>query len=156
MKRRDFLLGLASAGPLALVGGAALAQSFADDLIAQLTAMGFSDIEAFTTWLGRVRIVAARADGVREIVLNPRTGEVLRDFWTPASGDGATRIVLDDIVEEEGEGSGSGSDDDDHSGSGGGTDNSSGSGGDDDNSGPGSGSDDPPDEPDEPDEPDDQ
>jgi hypothetical protein len=136
VKRRDFLIGLATAAPLALGSGAAFAQSFAEDLIAQLTAMGFVDFDVSTTWLGRVKILATRADGVREIVLNPRTGEILRDFWMPYSGIGGTRVVLDDV--EDDDNSGSGSDDDggdDNSGPGGGGDDDGG----DDNSGPGGG-----------------
>ena len=149
MKRRLFLLGLATTGALVATTGAVLAASFSEDVVAQLVKLGFTDITAETTLLGRVRILARRADGTREIVLNPRTGEVLRDTWMPTSGGAATRTVLSDIQDDDDNGgddgnSGSGSGDDDNSGSGSGGDDGnsgSGSGDDDDNSGSGSGGD---------------
>ena len=126
-----------------LLGSAAavFAASYTEDLVAQLVSLGFSDITAETTLLGRVKIRASRADGMREVVINPRTGEILRDIWIP-SGNGAPRTVLNDV---DGNGqSGSGRDDDGSSGSGSGDDNSGpgSSGGDDNNSGSGSGDDD--------------
>ena len=131
MKRRLFLLGLTTAAALLMTGGAALAASFSEDVVAQLVRLGFSDITAETTLLGRVRIVAHRGDGVREIVLNPRTGEVLRDTWLPfAGGASAPRTVISDV---------SSTDDVGDDNSDGGGDNSDGGG---DNSGPGGGGDD--------------
>ena len=137
MNRRQFLLGLTTAVALMATTGAVLASSYSEDIVAQLVKLGFSDIRAETTLLGRVRIVANRADGVREIVLNPRTGEILRDTWIPATGGAAPRTVISDIDHDD-DNSGSGSDDhddEDNSGSGSGS-------GDDDNSGHGSGGDD--------------
>lgn len=152
MKRRQFLLGLAGTTALAALAGPALAVSYADQVISQLTKLGFSGISVETTWLGRIRIVGTRGDGMREIILNPRTGEILRDVWSPVSSDGVRRLVLDDVEDggddgndndgdtdgggDDNSGSGSGSDDDggsdDNSGSG-----SGGDGGDSDNSGSG-------------------
>ena len=145
MKRRLFLIGLATTSVLAAVAGPALAATYAEDVVAQLNQLGFSNITVETTWLGRIKILATRGDGVREIILNPRTGEILRDVWMPMSGDGMVRNVLDDVVDgghggnnggdRGGDNSGPGGDDD-----GGGNDNSGhGSGGDggDDNSGSG-------------------
>lgn len=142
MKRRLFLFGLATASVLAVVAGPALAASYAEDVVAQLNQLGFSDITVETTWLGRIKVVASRTDGVREIVLNPRTGEILRDVWMPVSGDGEVRNVLGDVKDGGHGGEGGG---DDNSGPGGGgdgeDDDSSGHGsGGDDNSGSGSGS----------------
>ena len=71
----------------------AQAASFAEDIVAQLTQQGFRDIAQETTWLGRVRIVATRSDGVREIILNPLTGEILRDLWTTPQGNTAYALV---------------------------------------------------------------
>lgn len=141
MKRRDFIIGLVVAAPLSVAATAALALSYAEDVVAQLSGMGFSDIEVETTWLGRVRITARRADGIREIVINPRTGEVLRDVWTPSEGVGRVRPVLDDVGEDH-HGDSGGSDDNSGSGGSGGDDDNSGHGGGDDhggNSGPGGG-----------------
>jgi len=142
MKRRNFLIGSAAAAALALAGGQAMASGYAEDVIAQLTKQGYGAIEVETTWLGRVHITARRDGGMRDIVLNPRTGEILRDTFTDASGAAAPKVIIDDVDDN----SGSGTDDtggDDNSGSGsgsGGGDDNSGSGGSggDDNSGSGS------------------
>ena len=143
MKRRLFLFGLATTSVLAAVAGPALAASYAEDVVAQLNQLGFSEIAVETTWLGRIKIVASRSDGIREIVLNPRTGEILRDVWMPVSGDGEVRNVLGDVKDGGLGGDGGG---DDNSGPGGGgdsevDDNSGHGSGGDDNSGSGSGGD---------------
>lgn len=136
MNRRQVVKGLTATAALLLTGSAAFAASFADDVVSQLAAQGFYNITVETTWLGRVRIVADRGDGKREIILNPRTGEILRDSWQSAGG-GSVKPIIDDIGDDAG-GDNSGSDGagggDDHSGSGSGGDDqggdSSGSGGD--------------------------
>ena len=141
MKRRNLLLGLASAAMLAATAGAAFAASFAEDVVAQLGRLGFSNIRVGTTLLGRVKIVAARGDGTREIVLNPRTGEILRDVWFPSADGKQARSVLNDIEDDDEGGNDSDndgkSDDEDNSGHG-----SDGDDGQDDTSGSGGGSDD--------------
>ena len=140
MNRRTFVNTLAAASTMVLAGHAAFAATFAEDVVNQLTQQGFHNIAVATTWLGRMRIVAGRPDGTREIILNPRTGEVLRDTWQ-AAGDGAAKPIIDDIASAtddgqdtnggDGSGSGSGSGSGDGSGSGSG----SGSGDTGDNSG---------------------
>ena len=55
------------------------AQNYEKAILAQLRQDGYEQIVVTTTLLGRIRIVADGAQGQREIVLNPRTGEVLRD-----------------------------------------------------------------------------
>ncbi len=79
MKRRDFL----TAGAAIVVAVPALAQSdaFVSLFVEQLKDQGFSRIQVSRTWLGRIRIVATNQNFRREIILNPRTGEVLRDLW---------------------------------------------------------------------------
>lgn len=158
MKRRTFLVGLTATSGLALAGAAAMAETFADAVISQLTRQGFSNIAVETTWLGRLRILGNRQDGRREIILNPRTGEVLRDTWQAATS-GTSMPIIDDIdhrTATNDDSSGKGSDDGDgasgssgsDSGSGGsdgGTSGSDGSGsggdsGDDNSGGGGSGS----------------
>jgi hypothetical protein len=140
MKRRTFLSGLLATSALSVSASAAFALTFAEDVVAQLVKLGFSDITAETTLLGRVRIRASRSDGTREIIINPRTGEILRDIWM-ATGDGGTpRTVLNDIDDSDDDDSGSGKDDDNSAG--GDDDNSGSGGGDDDNSGHGNGDDD--------------
>ena len=113
MKRRNLLLGLAAMAALATTAGAAFAATFAEDVVRQLARLGFKDITVETTRLGRIKIHAARDDGLREIVLNPRTGEILRDVWFPTDAAGQTRTVLSDIEDEGGSGSDGGGDDGD-------------------------------------------
>jgi len=48
--------------------------------VAQLQLDGYEDISVSRTWLGRTRIEAERSEIYREIILNPSTGEVLRDY----------------------------------------------------------------------------
>ncbi len=56
------------------------------DLIDQLTADGFTYIEISRTFLGRAHIIAYSATEIREIVINPTTGEILRDFAQESIG----------------------------------------------------------------------
>lgn len=153
MNRRAFISFLAAAATIP--AGRVFAASIEDDIIAQLKKQGFTDITSETTWLGRLRILAWRNDGSREIVINPRTGEILRDQFTGLDGEVGSQPILDDVAEGSGKGgSGKGGSDDGSSGSTSGSDdgNSGGSsggssgsgsgssGGSDDNSGSGSGS----------------
>lgn len=55
-------------------------------VIGQLRGQGFGSVQQETTLLGRVRSIAERNYGRREIIVNPRTGEILRDLWTPKRG----------------------------------------------------------------------
>ena len=137
MNRRRFLYQLTAASTLVLTGAAAFAATYTDAVVSQLTKQGFYTIAVQTTLLGRVRILADRGDGQREIILNPRTGEILRDTWQ-ASGSATTMPIIDDIKDESG-GDGSG---DDNSGSGGSDSGRSNSGGGEDSFGSGSGGDD--------------
>jgi hypothetical protein len=110
MKRRGFLSGLA-------LGLVAATQAYGQDMVAsvlaQLRDQGFDDIVEERTLLGRVRITANRADGHREIIINPRTGEILRDLWEPVDGGPTSgRIIAD-------KGQGSDDKDDDDRGHGG-------------------------------------
>ena len=52
-----------------------------DLVISQLKAQGFRKIRIGRTLLGRTRIVAINSRMRREIIINPRTGEILRDYW---------------------------------------------------------------------------
>lgn len=93
MKRRAFLCGLAAGIVLA---SPALAADVVKSIIRQLRKLGFSEIAQERTLLGRVRITAARQDGRREIIVNPKTGELLRDLWIPNSGQGGALTIIDD------------------------------------------------------------
>ena len=63
----------------------AITPAWGSDLVTsvtrQLLKQGYSDITTSQTWLGRTRIIAIGEDSRREIIVNPRTGEILRDFW---------------------------------------------------------------------------
>ena len=65
---------------LLTLSGPALARSVEDRLIAGLKTQGYVVLENGFTWLGRLRIVAQNAKYHREIVVNPETGEILRDY----------------------------------------------------------------------------
>lgn len=65
---------------LVTLSGPALARTVEDRLISGLKAQGYVVLEDGFTWLGRLRIVAENATYHREIVVNPETGEVLRDY----------------------------------------------------------------------------
>lgn len=125
------------------------AASYEDSVIAQLRAQGYKRISVERTLLGRVKITASLNGGRREIILNPRTGEVLRDLWIGADGG----VSLPTIASNTGGGGNAGGGDDSGGDGGGnagggddngGDDNSGDSGGDDndeeddDNSGSGS------------------
>ena len=135
--------------------------AFADEvsgIVRWLRGLGFDEISKSQSLLGRVQIRATGAIGTRELVINPRTGEILRDVWVDAQGKrvhGAAYPGSDDGADDDhhaSSDSGGGGEDDQHgsdsSGSGGGDDGGSDDGGDggddhgddgaDDNSGSGS------------------
>ncbi len=109
----------------------ARAVELVDQILAELRADGYSQFEVSRTLLGRTHISAQSLRYGREIVINPRTGEILRDYrFLLASGDGAEDQLL---LEDDASGPGSGG-----SGSGGsGSGSNSGSGGSGSNSGSG-------------------
>ncbi len=77
----------------ALGGSPALAEGYADSIVRQLEAQGFTRIETEQTWLGRTRIVAEGSQGQREIIVNPNTGEILRDLWLAQNGGGVGGLI---------------------------------------------------------------
>ena len=106
-------------GLAALLGaGAAAAQSLQDRLLAQLQEQGYSSIQVSRTWLGRTRILAESATQRREIIFNPHTGEILRDFWqilVSSNAAGSAEAVAPGggttapgVVDESGQGRGRG------------------------------------------------
>lgn len=78
MKRVLFTAAFAA---MTWIGAPAAAEDIQDVLVGQLTEQGFTRIQIGRTFLGRVRIVATSPDYSREIIFNPRTGEILRDYW---------------------------------------------------------------------------
>lgn len=80
------------------------AEPLETQLVAQLTAQGYSRVEVSHTLLGRLRLTAVLGEFQREIVVNPRTGEILRDYQSlipryadrssgHGSGTGATTMT---------------------------------------------------------------
>ncbi len=69
-------------------------------IVSQLQEQGYDAISVKRTWLGRLRVTAIRQEQRREIVVNPLTGEILRDLSTPdqtfaSKGDGSTSSARD-------------------------------------------------------------
>lgn len=77
--RRRLVLG-ALAGAFVLPASSATAESVREQIVRQLQAQGFGDVRVGRTLLGRLRITARRGNLVREIIANPWTGEILRDY----------------------------------------------------------------------------
>lgn len=72
--------------------GVASADAMVDRVTQQLAKQGYSEIVISRTWLGRIRIEAYGGTASREIILNPRTGEILRDYWED-EGDEAPDLL---------------------------------------------------------------
>lgn len=87
----------------ALGGSPALAEGYADSIVRQLEAQGFSKIETEQTWLGRTRIVAEGSQGQREIIVNPNTGEILRDLWLAQNGGGVGGLISSGSSNDDGD-----------------------------------------------------
>jgi phosphopantothenoylcysteine synthetase/decarboxylase len=86
MHRRLFITGLTAS---LLIAPPAFAQraSVVDQVITQLKSQGYTRITVGRTLLGRTRIVARNDEMRREIIINPSTGEVLRDYWEVNADD---------------------------------------------------------------------
>ena len=55
-------------------------------MVEELKAAGFIYIEIRRTFLGRARVIAYSATEMREVIMNPTTGEVLRDLAQEIAG----------------------------------------------------------------------
>lgn len=71
---------LLSAALLISSAGSLAAESRAQSIARQLNQQGYSEITVSRTWLGRMRIEAQKGEVEREIIVNRRTGEILRDY----------------------------------------------------------------------------
>ncbi|MCC0065111.1 MAG: hypothetical protein H6895_13670 [Defluviimonas sp.] len=78
MNRRAFVL--TAIGSLAAGALPALAGSAPDVVISDLQRLGYNVTKVEKTWLGRVRIEARRGRTRREVVVNPSSGEIMRDY----------------------------------------------------------------------------
>ncbi len=121
---------------LALSAGPSRAAGVVDEILGDLRAAGYDHIEVSRTLLGRTRIEADSATRHREIIVNPSTGEILRDYWeTIADGDAGGSGKDGEAGDDHSGSGGSGS----HSGSGGSGSGGSGSGSNSGSGGSGSG-----------------
>lgn len=105
MNRRRFVTG---ALLMLVFTDPALATDRVDQIVQSLRREGYTRIEIGRTWLGRTRIIASGGPGRREIVVQPATGEVLRDFESVDDNNDD-----DDSGRGRGRGRGRGGDDDD-------------------------------------------
>ena len=132
MNRRRFLL---AATAFTLLSTTSARADYVEDIVEQLEKEGYGGIEVTRTLLGRVRILASKDGLQRELVCNPRTGEILRDVLIAANGktqapaspvggggdrndDRGGDDESDDDDDDSSGGGGSGGDDDDDSGDG--------------------------------------
>lgn len=104
MKRRDFLGGICG---VVMTPAVAWARDYSDGIVRELKRNGYRIDSVARTLLGRVKIVASNRRGVREIIVNPATGEILRDLWVsggfdPGAIDDAYEVDEDED-EDEGE-----------------------------------------------------
>jgi len=129
MDRRGFLAALAAA--LVQAGPGLAADDYVTEIVRQLERQGYDTVTVSRTLLGRVKIVATGRRGRREIIVNPSTGEILRDLREREGRDSG--ILGDDDDDDD-----DGIDDDEDDDHGGDDDDKD----DDDNSGPGGGGDD--------------
>jgi hypothetical protein len=109
----------------------ARAQDATGRIVKELQSQGYNSITVRRTLLGRRKVDAVSDDYIREIVINPATGEILRDYWqvrkgsgkgSDASRSGGSVIDPDDDDGGKGRGRGRGRGGDDNSGRGGGDD----------------------------------
>ena len=92
---------LAAVLTVALWAAPVNASEFADRIILWLQEQGFTHFEVQRTWLGRIKIEAEASGVEREIILNARTGEILRDYWEIEDEDSDLLIISPIAVPED-------------------------------------------------------
>lgn len=110
MRRRVFLAALL--GGIAMAG-AAQARDPADEIVRELKRNRYRIETVSRTFLGRIRILATRDGGRREIIVNPATGEILRDLWVARGHDAGDWDDLEGNDDRSNDRGGDGDDDDD-------------------------------------------
>lgn len=114
LARLLLVLSLALAPALARADG----HTVRDRIFEELREDGYTEVRIGRTLLGRTRFVASKPDARREIIVNPRTGVILRDyirFLSTSSGtddDDENRYHDDDDYDDD-DNSDDSSDDDD-------------------------------------------
>lgn len=110
MHRRAFL----ALSAALLASGPARGADHVAAIVGELDRRGYTRISVSRTFLGRARIVASGPHGRREIILNPVTGEILRDLReSPGLGAGSSRDLLGGEGRRPGRNGGRDDDDDD-------------------------------------------
>lgn len=84
MTRRGFLISGAS---LLVMSGPSYGSSYENDVAAELQRDGYRITYRKRTWLGRIRFKAHKGQTVREVVVDPTSGEVLRDYSEKSGGN---------------------------------------------------------------------
>ena len=77
----------------AVLANPAQADPLVDRVTDQLAQQGYTRIVVSRTFLGRIRIEATGGNAEREIILNPRTGEILRDYWEAEDAEDAVGLI---------------------------------------------------------------
>jgi hypothetical protein len=98
MANRRLIAGIFLAAMLAVP---AAAQDIRGEIEAALVAQGYEIVQVGRTWLGRLRVVAQNDEIRREIVINPTTGEVLRDYSVSLANLGKPLFPDDDHNDED-------------------------------------------------------
>jgi hypothetical protein len=70
------------------------AQTVEDQVTEQLLAQGYEDITFSRTLLRRLRVVALSETSERELILNPTTGQILRDRSKPLNDDTEATVTI--------------------------------------------------------------
>ena len=86
-------IGLAFSGSMTRSAAAQTnpAASPADEIRTTLRSRGYRIVQDEQTWLGRQRVIAEKNGARRELVFNPATGEILRDYSSRVNQPGASR-----------------------------------------------------------------
>lgn len=79
---------------IALLATPLAAQDVRSQIAQQLRAQGYASVDVSKTWLGRLRFQASNGTQSREIIVNPRTGEILRDFLSSTQDGAASGVQI--------------------------------------------------------------
>ncbi len=99
-----------------LLASPVLADGRVDAITQQLAAQGYDQIKVSKTFLGRVRVEAQRQGLEREIIFNPRTGEILRDYWEVEEDDEGDWLLGGGSSKDRGDANGGDPDEEDDDG----------------------------------------
>lgn len=71
------------------------------DIISQLEGSGYTLVEREVSWLGRVVLEFHSQTHEREIILNPTTGEIIRDYLEVLDGEDENETWFEKLFETE-------------------------------------------------------